>query len=388
MDRETVQKKRSRIHLRVPLAGWLFLVISLLVAVAAARSNMPLVFVIFGVMWGAFLISAVIARRMISGVRVHRELPERAWQSETLYFGYYLSNTHRTSCMGLSLREVKPHGVEDACGFCMHMPGHGKFRSGSRLAAKRRGKVRLKDILISTKFPFSLIVGQRKIAQPATLIVWPAKGSITVNLLQRGATQATTAHPGRQQGGQDEFFGLREYRFGDNMRWIHWRRSAGRDKPVVREMSHPMPEILYLILDVRRPGLDEFAEAQRERLLRFAATLLDYALGRGYKVGLALADNSGPLYKSPDSGIGARFDLLDILANVHDPQTDIEQIIASFPRRELRDAQTILICPDPTEIDPLILAQLAGRCRHFMALGKKELDLIFVDNPHAAMEDM
>ncbi len=388
MDRETVRKRRSRIHLRVPLAGWLFLVVSLLVGIAAFRSSMPLMFVILGVMWGAFLVSGIFARRMLSGVTVHRELPERAWQSDTLYFGYYLNNVRRSSCLGISLRELNPYGVEDACGYCMHLPGRGRFRSGSRLSAHRRGRVRLKDILLSTRFPFGLVASQRRVSQPITLVVWPAKGYINRDLLRRGATAATTAHPGRQQGGQDEFFGLREYRMGDNMRWIHWRRSAGRDKPIVREMAHPLPEVLFLILDVRRNSLDELVEAQRERLLRFAATLIDNTLGRGYQVGMALADEKGPCIISPSAGVGARCELLDILANVRDPRIGLETIIPAIPPRDLRDAQTILVCPDPGKMNQLQLARLASRCKNFTALGHKELGSIFVDNPHVAREGL
>ncbi len=342
-------------------------------------------FIISGVMLGGLIFSAIIARRMISGIEVHRELPRRTWQNEILYFGYFLHNLRRSSSLGISLREIKPRGVEDTCGYCVHLPGRGRFRSGSRLAAVRRGRIRLREIGIFTRFPFGFIEGRRQIYQSSELTVWPAKGKLAVDLLRHGATASTTAKPGRQQGGQDEFFGLRDYRPGDGMRWIHWRRSAGREKPVVREMAHPLPEVLFLILDVRREGLDELAEQQRERMFRFAATLIDHGLGRGYKVGLAMAAAEGNVCVIPPAtGIGARCDLLDELAKVDDPQIGLEHVISEIPLNFLSDASTILACPDTGKINPLQLTKLAGQCRTLITLGHLELGSRFIDNPHVA----
>ncbi len=314
--RKKKQRKKRRTTVRVTLAGWVFLLMSLLIGIVAVRTReMPMMFILFGVMLGGMVISLVISRGMVMGTSVHRELPDRAWQYETLYFGYFLRNTRRRrAALGLTLQEIAPRGVEDSRGYCVHLPARSVFRAGSRLTAARRGRIELEGISLTTRFPFGLAIVKRQISQPASLVVWPGKGIIKTDLLRHGAMISSSAQPGRLQGGQDEFFGLRDYRIGDNPRWIHWRRSAGREEPIVREMAHPVPDVLFLLLDVRLDEAEPLAEWLRERLLRFAATMIDHALGRGYQVGMALAGTGEMKFLAPKSGVGTRCDLLDALA--------------------------------------------------------------------------
>ncbi len=375
--------KRSRTTLRVTPAGWVFLLVSMLVGLAAVRSQMPAMFLVFGAMLAGLAVSSAIARRMVIAANVQRELPHRAWQGEALYFGYFLRNCRRRApCLGLFLRELRPCDVDDASGYCVYLPGWSMFRAGSRLSAQRRGKVELRGVRLATKFPFGLVVAQKNIEQPTSLVVWPAKGRIRTDLLRHGAVESSVAPPGRQQGGQDEFFGLREYRIGDNPRWIHWRRSAGRDVPVVREMAHPVPDILFLVLDVQLDEAEILAEWQRERILRFSATLIDLALHRGFQVGLALAGPDGPRILSPAGGLGARCDLLDALAEVRDPiATGIDAVTDAIPPAAVRSAQVMLLSEAKETIDRGRIIRLTRSARHLSVLGPTELDELFVDHP-------
>ncbi len=384
------QRKKRRTTVRVTLAGWVFLLMSLLIGIAAVRTReMPMMFILFGVMLGGMAVSLVISRGMVLATGVHRELPARAWQYETLYFGYFLRNTRRLASLGLTLQETSPQGVEDSRGYCVHLPARSVFRAGSRLTAARRGRIELEGISLTTRFPFGLAVIKRLITQPASLVVWPAKGIIKTDLLRHGAMISSSAQPGRLQGGQDEFFGLRDYRIGDNPRWIHWRRSAGREEPIVREMAHPVPDVLFLLLDVRLDEAEPLAEWLRERLLRFTATVIDHALGRGYQVGMALAGQTGIKFLAPKSSVGARCDMLDALSDVRDPITiTVDQLISQLPPGPLRSAQAMLISPAREKIDPNRLVQLSSVCRCLRILAPDELGAVFEDNPLAWREDV
>ncbi|MBS3821412.1 MAG: DUF58 domain-containing protein [Bacteroidetes bacterium] len=385
------RRKRARqvIQLRVTLAGWLFLLMSLLVGLAAVRSTMPMMFIVFGVMLGVVLISSVLSRGMIRAVAVHRELPPRAWQCETLNVGYFIRNRRkRGSCLGLRLEEVKPQGIEDARGYCVHLPPQTVFRAGSRLAVYRRGRIRLSAIRVSTQFPFGLLDVNQRIQQPTSLVVWPAKGRLQSDLLLHGASQSSNAPPSRTQGGQDEFFGLREYRQGDNPRWIHWRRSAGRSVPVVREMAHPVPDAVFLVLETRMSGADELAAMHRETRLQFAATLIEHALHRGYLVGLAMAGNDVPLVFTPATGRGSRCDMLDALADVNgSTQVDLDTVIEALPPRTLQNAQTLVVAERPGDISIRCMENLVRASRSLRVVGPNALDEIFEPNPLTSGEE-
>jgi len=379
------RRRAQPIRFRLTLAGWALLGISLLVGVAAVKSQTGMMFVVFGGMMGALHMSAWIARRTVAAVRVRRDLPSRAWQNQTVHLGYFLRNDRRRgACLGLDVREHAPEGLEGASGHCVHLPAKGIFRAGARFAVRRRGRIDLRGTELSTRFPFGLIRAGRLIESPASLVVWPARGRLRSQLLRYGAVETSSAAPSPKTGGQDEFFGLREYRPGDNPRWIHWRRSANRTAPVIREMARPLPEVLWVVLDSFYEDLSGLGEQAREQRIRFAATLIDYAFARGYQVGLALAQSSGVVVHPPAAGRGHRTTLLDALADVDDNTTrKVEQTIAKLRRDALGQSQAILITEQPRRLADDAVAALRAACRHLTIIGADRLAEVFEDDPLA-----
>ena len=79
-----------------------------------------------------------------------------------------------------------------------------------------------------------------------------------------------------------EYRSLRQYQPGDDPRDVHWRSSARRNVPVVREYERDSADTLWLCLDLRAaPG--EAAELACE----IAATLAARAARLGERFGLA-----------------------------------------------------------------------------------------------------
>jgi uncharacterized protein (DUF58 family) len=376
------------VHLTLSAAGWLFLVVATMVGVAAARNQAALMFIMFGAMLGAVVVSILLAYRTVGAVRLGRDLPDRAWQNQTVYLGYTLRNAmRRFSCLGLSVSEVHARGIDAVEGFCVHLPGRGTFRAGARFVPRSRGRIILHGLKVVTRFPFGLVTARKAVPQPASLIVWPAKGKLTEHLLHRGAVQASCSPPTAVQGGQDEFLGLRDYREGDSLRWIHWKRSATRSAPVVREMARPRPEILMLVLDTLLPWNDPRAAVRRERTLRFAATLIDFAFHRGYQVGLALAYRDRVAAMAPASGLGRRTALLDALADVDDNGSrSLDETLNHVERGMLSAAQVVVVTCGSGPLGAARAGALARASGHLTVLDEGELDRVFRDDPLAAAE--
>ena len=51
-----------------------------------------------------------------------------------------------------------------------------------------------------------------------------------------------------RRGGSDEFYGVKEFRTGENPRWIYWRRSARTGTLVSKEMSQVAPPRLLVLV--------------------------------------------------------------------------------------------------------------------------------------------
>jgi uncharacterized protein (DUF58 family) len=367
-----------------------FLLISLLVGLAGVRSEAPLLFVLFGAMLGGVYASGRIARRMVGGVSVRRDVPARVWQNQTVALGYYLRNERRRgSALGLTVREAVPEGLQCATGFCVHLTPRSVFRSGGRFVARRRGRIGLKEVRVSTRFPFGLVDAHQRLAQPATLVVWPARGHIKGRLLHHGAVQTSQAAPSGASGGQDEFFGLRDYRSDDNPRWIHWRRSAARPNPVVREMARPLPEVLFVVVDTFCDDLSGLGGRTRERMLRFAATLIDHAFSRGYQVGAAVSRAGGAVVHPPRAGLGQRCALLDALADVDaNAAVRLAETIGRIEPRYLRNALVVVVTPSAARLGEAPLEALGGACRQLTAVTERDLPAVFEDDSLAEAAEL
>ena len=383
MSRRPAQPPGSFIRLRPTLPGWLFLAVTAIVALATVKSQSAILFLILGAMVGALAISALIARRTVKSVFLEREMPHQAWQNQTVHVGYYLRNSRKRSCLAVSLEELPMADVERTCGFCAHLPPAGTFRSGARFVVRRRGRAELTGVRVRSSFPFGLLAAWRIIRRKASLVIWPARGKLKRQMLHQGAVEVSTSPPTQVTGGQDEFFGLREYRSDDNPRWIHWRRSANRPVPVVREMCRPKPEILWVLLDTRLEDASPQARWRRERRIRFAGTLIEHALARGYQVGLALGRGGKPDAWPPAAGRGQMHLLLTALADVDDAAAPpLAGVVAALKRRWLQEAQVMLVAGRGSA--EAALRPLRSACRNFSVISDDDLPRVFEDDPLAA----
>lgn len=375
-------RKKDRYDYAPTLVGLLYLGALLLIAVAAVNTQRALLFIILGLMLGALFLSVAVSRRTISAVDVIRDMPERAFANRVVYLEYYLRHRRRRGpAIGLELAEVRPPAQLESVGaYCLYLPPGSAFRSGSRFVVRQRGRFELTRVRLSTRFPFSLLEARRDIAQTDSLVVWPALGRLRTEPLVEGAAEISDAAPSLVRSGADEFFGLREYRQGDNPRWIHWKRSAATGTPVVREMSKPRPDVLYVVMDTQLPDLSARQDRLRERLIRFAATLVDHAFHREYRVGLAVAYSDRTVAVSAAAGRGHRTALLDVLADIdRNTDTPFSQALASLPRRLLRDAHVVAVAAEPRRLQGLSAVRSA--CRRLTVVTPENLDELFEDDP-------
>lgn len=369
------------VHMRFTGAGWMVLGLAILAGAGAVHSRMTLMYLLFGGLMGAVTISILLSHWMVRSVDIRRDLPGRTWQHQAVTLDYALKNVRGTPCLGICLAEADVRGADIPDAFCLHLPTAGTLKTRAVFTPLSRGRLTFHAMRVSTAFPFGLATAGRTFPRESSLVVWPSRGKLLGPLLHRGAEVSSNASPGATQGGQDEFFGLREYRPGDSPRWIHWRRSAGRAAPVVREMSQPLPDMLFVVLDTQANS--PVAGEVREKMLRFAATLIDYAFHHEYQVGIALANHNRVILHSPGGEENHRVALLDALADVgENTSLTIGQTALGVPRGMIRQAQVIVLtCGNLFQGDGA--SHLARFSRHVTVLTPDNLGRYFQDCPQA-----
>lgn len=291
---------------------------TLFIGVAAMNSQTNLLFGLFGLMIGVLLVAGFVSRFSLRRLHVRRAIPEHMIVGEPTVLTYNIANGKKYwPSIAVALGEL------DGCeafmrqpyGYLLHAGAGESVHVNVTIQPKRRGVHELNNYQIGTSFPFGFVKRAVICRQKDTIVIFPALAQVDprVLLLCESAENAG-ARMRPRKGGADEFYGLREYRSGENPRLIHWRRSARVGDLVMREMTQVSPPRLLLVIDNFRDGKIE--PAQIEKALAMAASLASLALGRGYPVGLMAYSEDDWVHVPPNRGKRHRRDLLTAIASL------------------------------------------------------------------------
>jgi uncharacterized protein (DUF58 family) len=152
-----------------------------------------------------------------------------------------------------------------------------------------------------------------------------------------------------RRGGTDEFYGVKEFRVGDNPRWIYWRRSARTGTLVAKEMTQIAPPRLLLIVDTHITDRTLAEHASVERTIAMAASLVAHSVDSGLSVGLLTwAGNWVSIL--PSRGKRHCRDLLAVLARLPLNQTQDRMQLLARAHRAMRSGTTaIFLTPRPSQ---------------------------------------
>jgi uncharacterized protein (DUF58 family) len=148
-----------------------------------------------------------------------------------------------------------------------------------------------------------------------------------------------------------EFYGMREYHPGDDLRRIVWRASARTGKIMVREAEQGITDHITIMLDTDRGAHSRDGEGLSESFetgIRAAASLGVRHLREGYEV--RLETNGGALTR-PLRGGPAQLALLDATARLELSRAPLGAMLQRMLSDNKRDAHNVLITPKlgPTE---------------------------------------
>jgi uncharacterized protein (DUF58 family) len=295
----------------------LYFVATLFIGVAAMNSQTNLLFGVFGLMVGVVLIAAYVSRFSLRKLTVMRAMPEQLVVAEKAAISYEFHNLKRYwPSVSVTLGEL------DGCeafrsqpyAYTLHAGPMSRCTVSIEVVPKRRGVHQLDRYQISTSFPFGFVKRAVILPQTDTIVVLPALARVNPRILMLFQSAEKTGSRMRpRRGGSDEFYGLKDYREGENPRLIHWRRSARTGVPVVREMTQVAPPRLLVLVDTLRDA--NVSTATIEKTIAMAASLASFALEQGHPVGL-VAWSGRTMEARPQRGKQQRRELLSLLATL------------------------------------------------------------------------
>ncbi len=275
--------------------GWWFLGATLVVGGAAVNGGLNLMFLIFGMMLFLILASGVMSEVAIRSLTVTRRPPATIHAGSPYLMGLAVRNDkQRIPTFSLEVEDlIGGRPVERRC-YYLKLPAGRTQETAYRHTLPRRGYQRVTGFRLSTRFPFGLIRKSRDVEAPLDLLIYPALVPVPDNLLP--TTLATTGQRRTSRKSRSgDFHGLREYRTGDDPRDIHWRTSARRGRPFIRESEDETGRTALVVLDGEPAGSTAAAATGTpppapspafEAAVSMAASLAIALCKRGFQVGL------------------------------------------------------------------------------------------------------
>lgn len=144
-----------------------------------------------------------------------------------------------------------------------------------------RGLYRVGPARVTVRDPLGLTESGGSVGTAAELVVYPALEELVGLPAVRGQDPTVrTAKANHSHTGGEDFFTLREYQQGDDIRRVHWPSSARRDVLMIKQLEMPWQSRGLVLLDTRR---DAYAnEDDFERAVIGAASVLGHLYGNGF----------------------------------------------------------------------------------------------------------
>ncbi len=179
------------------------------------------------------------------------------------------------------------------------------------------------------------------------LVVYPRVEDLTGVPTGRGQDQTmNTSRASFWHSSGEDFFTLREYQHGDDIRKVHWPSSARRDTLMVKQLEMPWQSRAFIALD---PRAEPHASGDSfEQAVRGAASVLHHLFRSGYTPTMWAGFGNGTLVGSPDAYTIA----MEELATVRPVRSmDLRQVVAGLRRSGMAGGVFVMVTGTPDEAD-------------------------------------
>lgn len=165
------------------------------------------------------------------------------------------------------------------------LSARGSADAGYRIVCRPRGVYRVGPATVTVTDPLGFAVTEQTVDSVDRLIVYPAVEDLKGFPITRGKDPAMQAsRPEFSQNGGEDFFTLREYERGDDLRFVHWPSSARTDTLMIKQMETPWQSRALVLFDLRLGSYE--SPEHFEKAVRGAASVVRHLSRSGFDADL------------------------------------------------------------------------------------------------------
>ncbi len=307
----------------------------------------------------ALLVLAVIYTRLTSANLhiVRRVHPIRLFHDAEGQVRVEIRNRGRLPTAILQVEDRAPSAIVDAARFILS-----PIRSGSGVAAtydlhgRHRGRYEIGPLVVRLRDPFGIAQRTELFTGSDEVIVYPPVWALPPGLPLGGRDGGGGEGRPRPLASGEELANIREYVRGDDLRKVHWRSTARRNKLMIRQDEAPQQPAATVVLDTRGSAhAGAGPHSSFEFAVATAASVTYHLSSRNYATRLV----TGPIVSTPRA---RNWELgLEQLATLQpSAHTDLGPLWQQLSHGTIGDGVLFVIAPVPDASDLRMLVR-AGR---------------------------
>ena len=314
--RVAIERLRQTFHYDVTKAGMVYVLVTLVIGIAALNTGNNLLYIVVAAMLAAIVMSGVVSALVLRGLQLEVRLPEhvfagrpvsgeivlrnprrflpsfsirvipahkgkgrkmrKRWRWERTTFAFPLNRTPQNQWLRLrdwQVRRVEAQpsvpGIFEGMAYFPYLPSQTELRADLHLRFARRGRYCESSFGLATRFPFAFLTKTRDVALPREILVYPPVEApdelFEILPLVRGEWESFV------RGRGSDLYRIREYMPEDSARHVDWKATAKAGSLKVREFSREDERKLCIIFD--NPAAGMISGQAYERAVNLAASL-------------------------------------------------------------------------------------------------------------------
>lgn len=282
--------------------------------------NAPAVYLMVAALFSMLVVTYASSRLSARALSWRRDTADRVFEHEPVTVTVELANQGRLPRFLLTVIDRLPEFVhsDQPPEFVLPAlwPGE-RVQFSYQARAQKRGVYQLGPLRVSVSDPFGVFQRFAPIAARAEAVIYPRPVPLSGLVAKTGADPGlSTGERARSSQSGLEFYGIRDYQPGDELRRIHWPATAHHNQLTVIEYERGISRSLAVVLDARAgtefgSGVDTTLEVG----VRAAASLVHWVLQSQGNAYLAVDSAAGPRWLEVDRG-EREPEVLEVLARV------------------------------------------------------------------------
>jgi uncharacterized protein (DUF58 family) len=314
--RVAIERLRETFHYEVTKSGVIYVLVTLVIGIAALNTGNNLLYIVVAAMLAAILVSGVVSAMVLRGLELEVRLPEhvfagrpvvgaivlrnsrrflpsfsirvvparrekgnkirKQWQWEPATFAFPMNRPPENQWVRLRDWRVKRvvmlppvPGIFEGMIYFPYLPPGADLTADLELCFNRRGRYCESSFGVATRFPFAFLTKTRDIALQREILVYPAVEPpdelFEILPLVRGEWESFV------RGRGSDLHRIREYMPEDSARHVDWKATAKSGSLKVREFSREDERKLCIVFD--NPAANVISEQAYEQAVNLAASL-------------------------------------------------------------------------------------------------------------------